>query len=399
MRLLAILVVLVGMVPPQGDPSQGEVLTLAVVLEQAPALDPDVLGAENGLRSAERTLGRYQADPLALKVPTLLAQGAVENARAELESARLTSTTEATSAYFGALTANSSLRTAERALALQAAKLQATQIRFEAGAATAVELLQAENSLAEAQRNKQDAEQARDLAYRTLGGLIGRSVSRIAPISLTVPAVPTLEQSLRRASATNSGVRAALISVEVAEAELAAVDNAFSAQADIDSAKDSFTGAKSDLDTARRSLELSVRQAHGELERAARSFENAQVNFAASREELAAQEARLAAGSLAPIDYEEAQLAHLQSEADMYSALYSFRLAALQLERTISGETTGSEFSIDTSAPASATDGPHSTEPSSGVEDVGEDDTEITPDAAPTEPDAADPETVPEEEP
>lgn len=399
MRALALLVVLVGMVSAQGDPSQREVLTLAVVLDQAPALDPDVQGAENGLRSAERTLERYQADPLALKVPTLLAQGAVENARAALESARLTSTTEATSAYFGALAANSSLRIAERALALEAAKLQATQIRFEAGAATAVELLQADNSLAEAQRNKQDAEQARDLAYRTLGGLIGRSVSRVAPISLTVPAVPTLEQSLERASATNSGVQAAATSVAVVEAELAAVDNAFSAQADIDAARDSLTGAKSDLQTARRSLELSVRQAHGELERAARGFENARASFAASWEELAAQEARLAAGSLAPIAFEESQLAHLQSEADLYSALYSFRLTALQLEGTISGGSTGGDFSIDTSAPASETDGPASAEPSSGVEDAGEDGSGITPDAAPTEPDATEPETVPEEEP
>lgn len=394
MRTLAILVILsVGVALAQGKPS--EVLTLAEVLEVAPITSPNFLGARSDLTAARRTLGRYQADPLALRVPTLQAQQAVENARAALASTRLSAYTDATGAYFDALAATTALRIAEKAVALQTARLRATEIRLEVGAATKLELLQAQNSLAEAQRTQQDAEQTQNLAYRALGNLVGESVSRVAPISLTTPAVPTLEQSLAEAATGNSGVKAAATSAEIAGAELAAIDNTFSAQADIDAARDSLASVKSNLETARLGLELSVRQAHSALESTARAFDNAQATYAASQEELAAQEARLTAGSLAPIDYQEAQLAHLQNEAELYSTLYRFRLAALELEQTVSGgASVESDFSIDTSAPDSS----GTTEPSSGIEkiDMEEDVTEPVPDTAPTMPDTSEPDNLAE---
>lgn len=379
MRVLALLLVLLGVAVAQPEP-----LTLAAALAEAPAQDPDVLGAENALRAAERTLARIRADPLALRVPTLQAQGAVESARAALEAARLTSYAEATSAYFAALEANSALELAEQALALETAKLQATHIRFEAGAATGLELLQAENNLAAAERDRTDAEQARSLALRELGSLVGRGVTRLEPVSLTVPAVPTLEQSLAEAKETNSGVRAAATTLRITEAELAAVDNAFSAQADIEAARDNLAGVKSALETARRSLELNVREAHAQLERAARGFENAQAGFAASGEELAAQQARLDAGSLAPIAFEASQLEHRRSDAELYGALYQFRLAALALEATVSG---GSSADVEFTAPAPTE--PTLTEPGSEVNGLGN--TEPTPDTTPEVPGTTEP--------
>lgn len=387
MRPLALLVVLAGMVSAQGGPGQDDVLTLAATLEAAPTLDPDVLGAENALRAAERTLTRLQADPLALRVPTLQAQGGVESARAGLSAARLVSRTEATGAYFAALGAGSALELTEAALDLETAKLEATRIRFEAGAATRLELLQAENSLDAAKRDLTDAEQTRSLALRELGSLVGQDASRLGPVSLTVPAVPTLVQSLTEATRTNSGVRAVASALEVAEAELAAVDNAFSAQADIEAVRDNLASVESALQTARRSLELSVRGAHGELESAARSFENAQASFAAAGEELAAQQARLDAGSLAPIAFEESRLMYRRSEAELYGALYEFRLAALALEGTISGGGAESGFEGDVTTPA--VDDSNLTEPSSETGELGE--SESTSDTAPVEPDTVAP--------
>lgn len=391
MRPFVLLVVLFGAALAQSERGQGEVLTLAAALEQAPAQDPDVLGAETGLRAAERTLQRLRADPLALRVPTLQAEGALAGARAALEAARLASYTEATAAYFGALGANTALGLANDALELERAKLQATRIRYEAGAATGLELLQAENSLAAAERNRTDAEQSRSLALRELGTLIGREAGRLEPVGLIPPAVPTLEQVLQEASETNSGVRATTSALEIAEAELAAVDNAFSARADIEAARDNLAGVESDLTTARRSLELSVREAHGVLERAARAFADAQADFVAAEEELAAQQARLDAGSLAPITFDESELAYRQSEAALYGALYEFRLAALALEGIVSGG--GGEVGFNVTTPESVK--PTVTEPSlEGSEPL--------PEAAPTDleptPDVPEP-AVPAEEP
>ncbi len=375
MRALALFALLTGAVFAQTGP-----LTLAATLAAAPARDPDVSGAENALRAAERTLRRLRADPLALRVPTLQAEGALESARAGLSAARLTSVTEATAAYFGALEANSLLELAGETAALETAKLQATRIRFDAGAATGLELLQAENRLAAAERDRTNAEGARSLALHELGTLIGEEVSRLEPVSLTVPAVPTLEQVLGEATRTNSGVRAAASALKVAEAEFAAVDNAFSARADIEAARDNLAGVRSNLTTARRGLELSVRGAHGALEGAARSFENARADLNAAEEELAAQQARLDAGSLAPIAFEESRLEYRQSEAALYGALYDFRLAALALEGTVSGG--GGEVSLDATTPAASE--PSLSEPSL-------EETDSLPDIAPVEPDVPEP--------
>ncbi len=329
----------------------GDALTLTEVLRAAPAADPDVLGAEADVAAAQRELTRLQADPLALRVPTLQAEQTLENARAALESARFTSRTEVTSAYFDSLSAERALEVAEQDLAIQQATVQATQIRLDAGAATDLELLQAQNTLAAAQRNRQNAEQTKALAEGELTSLIRQDAAQLVQISLTPPAVPTLAASLGQAKATNSGVQAASTTVTVAEAQLAAVNNAFSAQTDIDAAQDALTRAQSDLDTARRSLELDVSGAYNALSSAERSFESAKADFSASREELAAQKARLDAGSLAPISFQEAQLSHMQTEVAMYSALYDFRLAALALEQTVSGgSTTSSTGSSDVSA-------------------------------------------------
>lgn len=372
MRALALFALLTGAFAQTGP------LTLAAVLAEAPARDPDVSGAENALRAAKRMLRRLRADPLALRVPTLQAEGALTSARAGLEAARLTSATEATAAYFGALGATSALELADETVMLETAKLQETQIRFEAGAATGLELLQAENRLAAAERDMTDAEGARDLALRELGTLVGENVSRLEPISLTVPAVPTLGRILQEAADANSGVRAAASALAIAEAELAAVDNAFSARADIEAARDNLASVESALQTARRSLELSVRGAHGALEGAARGFENASADFAAAGEELAAQQARLDAGSLAPIAFEESRLGYRRSEAALYGALYSFRLAALALEGTVSGG--GGEVGFDVSTPELL-------EPTTEPSDVEIEESEPLPDAAPVIPD------------
>ena len=111
-----------------------DALTLAEVLRVAPDNDPDVLGAEADVAAAQRELTRLQADPLALRVPTLQAEQTLTNAQAALEAARLTSRTEVTSAYFDALSAERTVKLAEQDLTIQQATVQATQIRLGAGA-------------------------------------------------------------------------------------------------------------------------------------------------------------------------------------------------------------------------------------------------------------------------
>lgn len=352
-RLVLLLLLSAGFCSAQSV-AQPETLTLAEALSLAPANDPDVSGAQNDVEAAERELARVQADPLALRVPTLQAEQNLESAEATLEAARLTSRADVTSAYFDVLSAVSALDIAGQNLNIQQATFDATQIRSDAGAATALELLQAENALAEAQRSQEDAEQTRDFALSRLSSLTGEEVEQVATVGLTASDVPTLEDSLSRAEKENSGLAAAARAAEVAEAQLAAVDNAFSAQTDIDAARDDLTSARDDLTTTRERLDLSVREAHNALASAARSFASSQATVSASREELDAQKARLDAGSLATVTYEEEALSHAQAESEMHSAFYTFRLAALTLEQTILG---GAAESAEAQGGADATSG------------------------------------------
>lgn len=327
-------------------------LTLAQALELAPPNDPDVITAQADLVAAERALSRQLADPLALEIGDLGAASVAEAAQAALASARLTSRGETSALFFAVLSAEAAGALATKTLTLGRSSRVAAQIRAAAGAASELELLQAENSFAEAQRAEAGADEASLLAYRELADATALSTTELllrglAPAPITQPPLPTLAASLARAQGENADVAAARTAVRMAKAQLEASDTIFSARVAVEAAADEVTRAESALAATLRQLTLSVRSAHSDLTSAVRAWTEAQATRRAYARELEAQRLRLQAGAISKSDFGEAEVTDLANVQAVSSAFYNMRLNSLTLEGAVvgSGGVTGSTVS------------------------------------------------------
>lgn len=321
-------------------PGSAPVVTLEQALAAAPDFDADVLTARADLAAAERDLARVEGDPLALRLDLLQARQALEGARGSLEVATLAVEAEVAEAYFDALEADDALDIGRMQHSVATTTLEATQVRVEAGAATALDLERARNDLAAAKRDLADAEQARDLAYRNLGSLIGAKVAALGPMvasPLAENTLPDLAAVQDEAGRVNTLLKAAERNVELARARLEATDNAFSARADIEAAQDILANATTVLEDTRRSLDIAVQQGHNALQAAIGRFQSALASYQTSRDDLAAQRARLEAGSISPLAYQQAEIAHANTEAALNSALHAVTLARFALDQAVKG--------------------------------------------------------------
>ncbi len=330
--------------PQSESRNQGAItpLTLARVLELALPNDPDVIVAKADLVAAERALTRQLADPLALEVGDLEAERAAETARAALASARLTSKSDASSLFFTVLNAEASKALAARELALARAAYQAVQIRAEVGAASGLEVLEARNAFGTAQRANEGAGAASLLAYRELAEATGLSSTELllrglASLPTSVPAAPTLSDSLARAQRENTEVAAARSAVQLARARVKASSTIFTARVDLEAAQDEVTQAQSNLTATTRQLTLSVRSAYNALTSARRTLTDARATRRAYAQELEAQRTRLQVGAISQSAFSEAELTELQNAQAEESALHTVRLSRLALEQAISG--------------------------------------------------------------
>ncbi len=310
-------------------------LTEAIAL--APEFDVEVISARADLAAAERELARTEADPLALRLPLVQAQQALANAQGDLDNALLAARATVSDAYYVALEADEVLILAEMRQAIAATSLEATQIRYEAGAATELELERAQNDLLAAERSSQDARQSKNLAYSELASLIGKADNDfILSTDFALDDIPSLAEALSDL-ANNSQLRRAEQTVEIARIQLESVDNAFSAQAEIETARDALQNAEIRLADTRRSLELSIRQSYNLLLAAQGRLENANANAATSAENLEAQRLRFEAGSISLLAYEQAKLDHANIVAQANSARYDLAQALTQLKRSAKG--------------------------------------------------------------
>ena len=312
-------------------------ISLDTALALASELDAGVISARADLAAAERDLTRTSADPLALRLTKVQAEHALQNAQAALESALSSSRATLTNAYLVALEADQTLAVAEQAEAIAAIALEATEIRFNAGAATQLDLERARNDFGATQRDTDDAQQARALAYSELASLVGLPPEELTLELLTVaPELPELDRLLARLE-ENRQWRLTLQAVELAELRLAAVDNAFSARADVEAARDALDSAQVRLRETRRSLELTMRQSHNSVLAAQGRLLSATASAATARDTLGAQALRYDAGSISRLEFERSRLDAARADAQYQMARHALLRALLQLTRTLLG--------------------------------------------------------------
>jgi len=313
------------------------VVTLPVALGRGVGLSAEVIAARAELEAAERAFQRTTADPFALRLPKVQAEHALENARAALEGARLSARAETQDAYFGALEADDAVRLAELRRATLQTTLEATQIRFEAGAATGVDLEGARNDLREAERALTESRSRRALAYSGLASRLGGTAETLSlrePEPL--PTLPDLPSVLMRLSG-HTELQRAEQAVEEAHIYLAGVDNAFSAPVEVEAAQAAYASARSSLEALRRSLAFALRASHNAALVAQGALETAEGSLATAREALAAQRLRFEAGSISELELAQAELEVATSEAQVRSARHDVARASLALEGAVRG--------------------------------------------------------------
>ena len=317
------------------------VTTLGRAVTKSVDLDADVIAAGTALATAQRAASRATADPFALRLPKVQAEHALTNARTDLKNAQLTARAETQAAYFGALAAADALRIAEREQALAQTMLGATQIRFEAGAVTIVEVDRARNEGRTALRTLNAARTRQTLALGQLAGRLGISA---AELTLQEPklelALTELEVLLGRLG-ENSEVIRAEHALEEARLYLAGVDNAFSAKVELEGARAAYQGAQSGLTELRWSLGQSVRAAYTTAEALRDALRAAQEGEATEQTALKVQQARFEAGSASRVELLQAEIDAAKSAALVRTARYDLAGAIIALEETVQGAVHG----------------------------------------------------------
>jgi outer membrane protein len=316
--------------------SEPSSLTFDQTLELALSASAEVFTAQAALDSATRDLARVQADPLALLVDQLTAQQAVTSTQLALKTAQLKAQNSAADAFAAAREADSSVTLAEQSLDIAQTELEANNARLKAGAATNLDVERAQNALAGAQRDLAAAQQTRTLAYANLASLLGVAPTFTLEGAVTLAEVPDLETTLANLAA-NGLLMQAKQTLELAQAKLAAVDNAYSARSAVELARDEVARADKQAQEARRSVEITVQQSYNAVLVAQGRLQSAEAAVTTAQSDLGAQQRRFDAGSISLLDLKQSQLALTDSQNLLEQAKHALASSLRGLELTISG--------------------------------------------------------------
>jgi outer membrane protein TolC len=331
--LVAVLALVAGALaqdPPALDRTTAEA--------EAVAASVDVRTAQLDLDAARREAARVEADPTSLRVALLRARHGVEAAEDALRNARAAARDAGADAFEAALQARDGVAVARTALDIAWTEAEAARIRLEAGAATENDVARADDVARSAERDRADAERRFALALDRLAQAIGRDE---APRRLVEPVadpnVPSLTSVLERTT-ENASLRAALRAVELAEAQLAAVDVAFtSARADVEAAEDAVATARLRADDLAETLRLSLRQAHDAVLAADARRVSAEEALATADEDVSVAVARFEAGSISQVVLERTRLERLRRRAELHTARIGYADALRSLDAAILG--------------------------------------------------------------
>ena len=292
-----------------------------------------VVTATLDLGDARRALERTEDDPTALRIDRLQARQGVEAARTDLRAARFTAYADIVGAYTQALEARAGVELAEAAVALSETGLDIARIRQERGAATALDVRDAETDLASVRTDLASARQGAALAARSLASLTGLEVDELEPVpaawlGLATPELPML---LARIDDTPTMVQA-LQGVELARTARDLLDPAYAPLRDIEAADLRIAQAEEGADEARRGVELQLRSSLDRVASARDGLRVAQESLANAEERERIDRSRFASGLIAEIGYDRTRLATLQARNGLRSAEHELIRAMFALQ-------------------------------------------------------------------
>ncbi len=306
-------------------------LTLADALATSNARS-SVVTAQLALNDATVVLSRTQSDPLALRLEQTQANQKVALAQAQLDEANYKAVQDITSGYTQFLEAQAALDLSTFARDLSNQNVQITQIRRDKGSATELEVQEAQNALEDAENNLLSSQQGANLAKTNLEGLIGMSVSTLAPISDDVLApLPGLETVLANLDKTpgllqiNQGIELAQLGVDLLDPSYASISQIDTAKLQLDTAQTSAT-------EVRRGLELQARTLFNTANSASETLAIRRDALANAQEREGVEKQRLDAGLLADVQFKQTQLATKQADLAALQAKHAYLNALLTLQ-------------------------------------------------------------------
>lgn len=319
-----------------------DALTLAAALAGGSEYAADVVTARTNLTTAERDHAVAAADPSTTPMALAAAQRAVDAAADALAVATATAEGDAAAAYAAVLEAATTRDLAARQLDILTRTLEATRARFGAGAVTAADVAKAETDVASQRRTLDEAETslafAQDSLAVLLGAGLGSDLTALTPVTeADLLADEPLEDVTDRAGEASARVRSAQRSLQAAQEQLGAVDNALSSRSDIDAARTAVTTASDALADMQATVVRDVQRAYASVTAARNRYRGTLDSVDSAAADLAAQQVRLTAGTISELAYAQSELSAENARASAASALhallsaqYALRLASLR---------------------------------------------------------------------
>ncbi|GGR37003.1 TolC family protein [Deinococcus ruber] len=337
-RSLLVSALLLGVaVLPIAQAQAATTLTLPQAVASALTAGATVRDAQAGAVSASSTLKAVQADPSTLAAALLTAQQANTLAQANLSQARLTAVQNAVNAFTSLYQTQAQIDQQKLQVQVDEKNLQVAQVKLSTKNGTALDVENAQNTLASSRQALASAQAQIVVNSQKLANVIGKPGSYTAATPPTPPKVrvnTTLSTNYPTLLQDQQAVDAAALAVKLA-------NNEFTARVTLDQAKTKLASAQSDLSTLQKTLNTTLATAQSGAEAAQASYQTAIQAEANAQATYKQDNVRYSSGTISAVQLLQSQLALKKAQYARAQALVSLWQALATLGSASGQDQTG----------------------------------------------------------
>ncbi|WP_295818322.1 TolC family protein [uncultured Deinococcus sp.] len=284
-------------------------VSLTAAVTAALANNTDVKTAQANLDKAQAANQAAQADPSALVAAKLGAKNTYTLAQAQLRGAKLGALQNTVTAYTSLLEAQENVTLQTLQVQVDTKNVQVAQVKLGIGNATALDVTNAQNTLASSQQNLADGRAQVTLASARLSTLTGLPAGVRAAGVPNVPKLTSTQAALQGGLGKLSAVMAAENDLALAQLNVKLADNDFTPARTLQDAKTALANAQRSSDSASKSATQALASAYQSAQNAYELLAVAQSREAAAQKTATQDAARLKSGTISAVDLQNTQLA------------------------------------------------------------------------------------------
>ncbi|PNY79694.1 TolC family protein [Deinococcus koreensis] len=312
-------------------------VTMTAAVTAALTDNADVKTAQANLEKAQAANAAAQADPGSLVAARLSAKNAAALALAQLRGARLSTLQNTLGAYTTLLEAQENVQLQTLQSQVDAKALQVARVKQSIGNATALDVTNAQNTLASSGQTLADGRAQVTLASARLVTLTGLGSGLRAAGAPTVPRPGGSLGALQGSVASLSTLVSAQGDLALAQLNVKLADNDFTPARTLQDARTALANAQRSLDSAGKSAGQSLASAWQSVQSAYDLLGVAQSREAAAQRAATQDAARLRSGTISAVELlntqlslRKAQFSRLQAQNNVLEALAALSVAAGQ---------------------------------------------------------------------